>query len=365
LEWYVKGLAAKGALRLRESNLWKSARHGHSNILATIGKEAGRVRFGLLNQPTDYLVARMNFEKNTDVCIPNIEEWDKNVVIKEQETAVFTDASVSEKGTGVGIFSKELNIKKSIRLKDGCSILQAELYAIKEAARLIGEKGRPTGPVTIYTDSQTALRSIETRKVRSKLVMNCQEALSWLRESKVKLCWVPGHRNVEGNEEADKLAKLASTRDNVAAEDSPLPQLKSQKEIIDEIILEKQKSEWRNREDCIISRRLWPEVNKEKSRRLLELCKSSIRTATGVVTGNCPVGVNLVRWKISKDDYCRECNEEEETVEHLLCRCPSLREQRFQKLGQYYIEELEEISDTDIKKLASFAGSWKCFKAKE
>jgi hypothetical protein len=33
LEWYVKRLAAKGALRLRESNLWKPTNYGHSRIL--------------------------------------------------------------------------------------------------------------------------------------------------------------------------------------------------------------------------------------------------------------------------------------------------------------------------------------------
>ena len=34
IEWYMKGLAAERALRLRESNLWKTSNYGHSRILA-------------------------------------------------------------------------------------------------------------------------------------------------------------------------------------------------------------------------------------------------------------------------------------------------------------------------------------------
>ena len=97
---------------------------------------------------------------------------------------------------------------KNPRLEDGCCTTQAEIYAIGEAARLIRENDRPNRKVTIYSDSQAALRCIASKMVRSKVVMSCQEALSWICEGKVGLRWVLGHSNVKGNIEADRLAKL-------------------------------------------------------------------------------------------------------------------------------------------------------------
>lgn len=47
--------------------------------------------------------------------------------------------------------------------------------------------------------------------------------------------------------------------------------------------------------------------------------KNLVRVTTRAITGNCAVGFNLVKWKIATDSLCRECNEDEETIEHLLC----------------------------------------------
>ena len=82
----------------------------------------------------------------------------------------------------------------------------------------------------------------------------------------------------------------------------------------------------------------------------------------GVVTGNCPIGVNLKNWRIMKDDYCRECNEEEETLEHLLCRCSALRNRRSVEIGQDFLDGLEDAAELEIQKLLNFAKGWKCLR---
>ncbi|XP_077265721.1 uncharacterized protein LOC143899357 [Temnothorax americanus] len=349
LELYVKGQAAKGAVRLR--------------ILEEIGKLNSNKGLNL-NSPTDYLVARHNFEECVNIRIPSKEEWEDNSVINEHETSVYTDASITKTGAGIGIYSEALNIQKSYRLKNGCHAIQAEICAIREAARLIWVSGKPLRDVTIYSDSQAALRSIASKTVRLKVVMSCQEALSWLRGDGVGLRWVPGHKNVVGNIGADRLAKLGAGGNGADVMDSPLPPISSLKDAIEEIILEKHREIWQNRNDCGIARNLWPKIDNNRTRQLLKHKKNLVRIAAGVVTGNCAVGVNLQKWKITDDSSCRECNEQEETIEHLMCWCPALENRRLQTMGQEFLDGLEDAAEMGIDNIMSFARNWKCFNAR-
>ena len=109
LGWCIKGLEAKGSLRLRESELWKPADYGHSKILEEFKKKGEKSICRLLSQTTDYMVSKNSFEQ--DVCIPSKQNWDENSVTTDQEISVFTDASITRKGTGIGIFSEKLHIQ--------------------------------------------------------------------------------------------------------------------------------------------------------------------------------------------------------------------------------------------------------------
>ncbi|KAJ8938814.1 hypothetical protein NQ318_006435 [Aromia moschata] len=63
----------------------------------------------------------------------------------------------------------------------------------------------------LCTDSQAALMSIESSKVKSRLVLDCKKILNDLAScNRVILTWVPGHSGVPENEEADRLARVGS-----------------------------------------------------------------------------------------------------------------------------------------------------------
>ena len=63
----------------------------------------------------------------------------------------------------------------------------------------------------IFSYSQAALKALSGPKVISRLVEECQEALSALAAlNEITLIWVPGHHGILGNEMADKLARQAT-----------------------------------------------------------------------------------------------------------------------------------------------------------
>jgi len=65
--------------------------------------------------------------------------------------------------------------------------------------------------ILIFYDSQAALKALSSPKVTSGLVAECLDVLFALASlNEVTLIWVPGHCDILGNEEADKLAQQAS-----------------------------------------------------------------------------------------------------------------------------------------------------------
>ena len=123
-----------------------------------------------------------------------------------------------ENGTGAGIFSDALNLHCSIRLPDHSSVFQAEVLAVREAAKMISILAIPPDDITILIDSQAAMKALYATEVKSKLVASCREELRVLgSQHRINLCWVPGHRNIQGNETADELARKGSEMNSSTA----------------------------------------------------------------------------------------------------------------------------------------------------
>ncbi|UYV81676.1 hypothetical protein LAZ67_20001949 [Cordylochernes scorpioides] len=235
---------------------------------------------------------------------------------------IFTDGSKNEAGVGAAIVpSSEDQQPVLLRLHPDCIAFQAELLAIRWAVRLVKE-GYSRNAITIASDCRSALSAICTSgPVRSTLVAKIILALN--TNQNVNLCWVPGHCGIDGKERADRAAKNAAV---LILEPSFS-------------ILPRSLARNHSRAAALDA---WTEVycqdhyNRHLRRiahtpdRLLQflpkVCPGEVTTT--LLTGHGHVRADLVLWRLGEDPSCPHCMEEQQTVDHLLFRCPAFKQHR-------------------------------------
>ena len=101
---------------------------------------------------------------------------------------------------------------RSYRLRDGCSIFTAAVEAIDKALRYV--KVSSVERFVIFSDSMSVLQAIESQESKNPLVnrvlQTCQEIIS--NGKFITFCWIPSHRDIRGNEDADRAAKDALSK---------------------------------------------------------------------------------------------------------------------------------------------------------
>lgn len=124
------------------------------------------------------------------------------------------------------------------------------------------------------------------------------------------------------------------------------------------------RSRWETIHNCRITRTLWPNISQRRTKELLAFGKRQLATLTGVLTGHCAIGRMAARMNIPHEDYCRSCldEDEEETVEHLLCNCTELQEYRLSFLGNRLFADLADLADVPLRNLYNFIDKTKWFR---
>lgn len=76
---------------------------------------------------------------------------------------------------------------------------------------------------------------------------------------------------------------------------------------------------------------------KNKTKHFVPLSRRSLKTIEVIMSGNRHFNKHVFNWGISKKITCRFCNDEVETVDHVLCKCNALHHRRMRYQGEYFI----------------------------
>lgn len=238
---------------------------------------------------TDKCIPQYLFDKKYTVHIPQRLEWESESLIESNDITIYTDGSKTNEGSGIGIYASQPNINISISMDKYTTITQAETCAIDIACKTLSEASISSSNINICSDSQATLKTLNGHCFTSKLAIESRNSIMSLvqNNNNVKLVWVPGHSNIEGNEKADSLAREGSNNPFIGPGPAIGLSYNTQRSIIRDFYYNKHKKQWNTQCDCKHSRTIINGPNNQNTKFILNKSKKDVRLITGIITGHC------------------------------------------------------------------------------
>jgi ribonuclease HI len=156
------------------------------------------------------------------------------------------------------------------------------------------------------------------------------------RQIRMVVRWVPGHEGVPGNEEADRMAKMAVEKGSSRRSRLPAPlrrPLPRSKQALARSLLAGLKGRaeetWRASPRYARLRAIDQSLPSGKFLQLVEgLGRRKASLLVQLRSGHVPLLAHLFKMKAADSPICAQCGQARETVHHFVLMCPAFNEQR-------------------------------------
>ena len=232
------------------------------------------------------------------------------------------------------------------------TVYEAELVGMILGLHLIKTERRNTVRCILNVDNQAVLVAIKSKMSKSgqHLAANLHQIANKLHESKgnnrfrLTFCWTAGHVRIDGNEEADKLAKGAADGESSAKEALPVClrkkigySLSAVRQAHNERLKRKWVASWTSSPRYLRSQ--YQDLLTPYSQKYLKYISQegvSRRTASLIFqlwVGHAPINQYLHRFKKIDSLQCPACGHHSETTEHFILQCPKFEYECWPLLG--------------------------------
>ena len=329
LHLHVKELALKSLVRFSREGF------GPQSIIKSKDKEETLNKLPILQYPTDIMRRKLIFGRNFKVELSNKCNWkgiSSTYAIDRGTLIWFTDGSKTKEGTGAGVFGPRSRYSEAMGQHP--NICQAEIHAIERCAAINIQRGYVGMKIAILSDSQAAIKALDSYTVTSKMVWDCITRLNELgQNNSLTIYWVPGHCGIRGNEEADELARMGSSTPMTG----PEPFCGVNAKLAEGILRINSRLAWDNQwmgtQGCRQAKRLLGYSDTKKAKTLLGLTRDKLRKILAILTGHGKFKKHLTVMGLQGDKVCKFCKAEDETAEHIVLDCMALVQHRQSALG--------------------------------
>ena len=260
------------------------------------------------------------FEPSPALTINTTANYPSLLPNSENEFYVFTDGSKSDAGVGCAVVVTDstaiLHIHK-IRLPQFSGIFEAEAYAIKYALSSIRQYHSPGRKFSIFSDSRSVLMAISSPSKTIPIIRKIQKrTFSLLQQSiNIQFHWVPGHKNIHGNELADKAARAAVNSPINTIHNIKIPWSHC-KPLLKEYFQTLWNTEWAHVDSDNITKSFFPSPTSAGILKSIHLSRQLVQ----VLSGHSKLRSFLHRIGVESEGTC-PCRANIETTQHFLFDC--------------------------------------------